>query len=281
MHGVEVGPRFFETLGIPLLLGRTIGEQDTPTTPLVAVVNQSFVDAYLTNQNPIGRHFSTGSPFKSPGSEIIGVVADAQYYAVREKPVPMAFFSAWQGGGYDAYVGEIMVRTSGDPAGAAAEVRRAVNEIDSRLPILSVGTLKDQIYDSLDQERMITRLCSFFGFLALVLACIGLYGTMSYSVAQRTNEIGIRMALGAERTQVLWMILRESIVLVSLGVVIGLPLAAVAAHSIKSFLFGLPPVDVFGVGVAIVGLSTVSALAGYLPAHRATKVDPMVALRYE
>ena len=281
VYGVEVGPRFFETLEIPLLLGRTIGPQDTAASPKIAVVNKTFVDTYLPGQNPIGRHFSLGFPFEAPGLEIIGVVADSRYFDAREKPKPMAFFAAWQGGGYDRYVGVLMARTTGDPSGAAAEVRQAINEIDSRLPIMSVGTLRDQVYGSLEQERMITTLCSFFGVLALLLACVGLYGTMAYSVTQRTNEIGIRMALGAKPVQVLWMVLRESMALIISGLAIGLPLAVFATRSIKSFLFGLPPVDVVGMGAAIVVLTAVATLAGYLPARRATKVDPMVALRYE
>jgi len=281
VYGVGVGPGFFETLGIPLLLGRTMGAQDTPASPSVAVVNKCFADAYLPGQNPLGRHLSLGAPFKAPGTEIIGVVADSRYYDTREKPKPMGFFSAWQGGGRDAYVGEFIVRTKGDPSGAAAEVRRAFNEIDNRLPILSIGTLHDQVYSSFDSERIITRLCTLFGLLALLLACIGLYGTMAYSVTQRTKEIGIRVALGAKPAQVLWIVLHDSTMLVSLGLALGLPLAVLAARAIKSFLFGVHAVDAVGIGGAVIALLAACGVAAYLPARRATKVDPMVALRYE
>jgi predicted permease len=265
----------------PLVLGRPIGPRDTPAAPTVAVVNETFIREFLPKQNPIGRHFSLGSPFNPPGAEIIGVAADSKYYALSEKPKPMAFFSAWQSGGREAYVGELLIRTSKDPSGATAEVRQAMHQIDSRLPILDVSSLRRHIDNSLHQERMITNLCSFFGLLALLLASIGLYGTIAYSVVRRTNEIGIRMALGAQRPQVLWMVLREAVVLVIVGLIFGLPLAMGATRWIKSFLFGTPPVDLAGIGAAIALMIAVSTLAGFLPARRATKVAPMEALRYE
>ncbi|HKW99756.1 MAG TPA: ABC transporter permease [Bryobacteraceae bacterium] len=280
-YRVEVGPQFFETLGTPLLLGRPITERDTPGLPPVAVVNESFVQKFMPNQNPIGRHFSLGAPFKPPGIEIIGVASDSKYYQIAEKPKPMIYFSAWQQSGREPYVGELLIRTSHDASGAAAEVRKAIHEIDSRLPILKVTTLREQVYESLHQERTITQLSSFFGLLALLLASIGLYGTMAYSVTRRTNEIGIRMALGAQRPSVLWMVLKESVVLMAAGLGVGIPLSMGATRWIKSFLFGVPPVDPTGIGAAILLLAAVSTLAGYLPARRATKVDPMAALRYE
>ncbi len=284
VYKLEVGPGFFEALGIPLLLGRPIGPQDTPNSPLVAVVNQTFVQEYLPNQNPIRRRMCMGAPFEAPGAEIIGVAADSKYYNLREKPKPMAFFSLWQAEAdkhLSLYAGVLIVRTSQDPSGAIAEVRRVISETDSQLPILGVQTLHEKIYESLDQERMITRSCSFFGLLALLLACIGLYGTMAYSVARRTNEIGIRMALGAQRSRILWLFLRDSVALVVLGLTLGLPLAMGATHWIKTLLFGLPAIDWVAISGAIVLMVAVSALAAYLPARRATKVDPMVALRYE
>ena len=281
INTVEVGPRFFEVLGTPLVLGRPIGLRDTPASPTVAVVNETFVHKFFPQQNPIGRHFRLGAPFNPPGVEIVGVAADSKYYELSEKAKPMAFFSVWQSGGREPYVGELMIRTSQDASGAAAEVRQAIHQIDSRLPILDVSTLRQHIDNSLHQERMITNLCSFFGLLALLLASIGLYGTIAYSVVRRTNEIGIRMALGAQRPQVLWMVLREAVVLVVLGLTFGLPLAMGATRWIKSFLFGTPPVDVVGIGAAIAIMALVSAVAALLPARRASKVDPMAALRYE
>jgi len=282
--GLPVSPGFFQTMGIPLILGRSFGPQDTPASPLVVVVSQTFVQEYLPNQNPIGRRMCFGAPFKAPGAEIVGVVADSRYYNIREKPEPMVFSSLWQAGAdkhFDAYAGELMIRTSCDPSGVIAEVRRVLSETDSRLPILGVQTLREQVYESLHEERMITRSCSFFGLLALLLACVGLYGTMAYSVARRTNEIGIRMALGARRSHVLWMFLRDSVALVFMGLIFGLPLAVGATRWIKSFLYGIPSIDWVAISGTIALLIAVSALAACLPARRATMVDPMVALRYE
>jgi predicted permease len=284
MYDLPVGPGFFQALGIPVLLGRTFGAEDTPASPRVAVVNQTFAREYLSNQNPLGRHISFGAPFSSPGYEIIGVVADSRYYRVREEPQAMAFFSIWQAGfdkHVDPYARQLIVRTSHDATGAIAEVRQALTAIDSRLSVLGIQTLHQQIDESLHQERMVTRSCSFFGLLALLLACIGLYGTMSYSVGRQTKEIGIRMALGAQRSNVVWMFLRDSAAMVILGLACGLPLAMGATRWIKSFLYGLPHFDWVAIGGAIALLTTVSALAAFVPARRATKVDPMVALRYE
>jgi predicted permease len=279
LYGVEVGPQFFETMAIPLLLGRGIGPRDTPASTRVAVVNESFVREFLPDQNPIGRRLSRGRPFQPPGVEIIGVAKDSMYYRLNEKTKPMAFLSAWQSKEWGSR--ELIIRTSGDPAGASAEVRRAIHEIDSRLPILRVRNLEDQVYESSHQERMIARFCSFFGLLALLLASIGLYGTMAYSVVRKTNEIGIRMALGAQRHHLLWMVLRESVLMVTLGLALGLPLALIATRWIKSFLFEISPLDPVALSSAIVLMATASTLAGYLPARRAASIDPMVALRCE
>jgi predicted permease len=280
LYGVEVGPRFFETMGIPLLLGRSMGPRDTPASTPVAVVSQSFVSTYLPNQNPIGRHISLGSPFKAPGMEIVGVVGDSKYYDLRENPKPMAFFSLWQLQGIP-YAGELLVRTTGDTSGMAAEVRRMLQQIDTRLPVLDVTTLDHQIEHTLYQQKLIAGLCSVFGVLALMLAAIGIYGTMAYSVARRTSEIGIRMAIGAQRRNVLWMVLRDSLALIAAGLACGLPLAILGARSIKSFLFGVTAIDPLAMGAAVLLIAVLAVLAGYLPARRATKIDPMLALRYE
>jgi len=284
MYDLPVGPGFFQTMDIPVLLGRTFGPEDTPASPLVAVVNQTFAREYLTNQNPIGRHMNFGAPFKAPGYEIIGVVADSRYYAVREEPQPMAFFSIWQAGldkHVDPYAHQLIIRTTHEASGAIAEVRQVLSGIDNRLPIMGVQTLHEQINESLHQERMVTQLCSFFGLLALLLACVGLYGTMSYSVTCRTNEIGIRLALGAQRSHVVRMFLRDSTTLVGLGVACGLPLGMGASRWIRSFLYGLPNLDWMAAGGALALLVAIAALAAYLPARRASEVDPMVALRNE
>jgi predicted permease len=284
MYDLPVGPGFFQTLDIPVLLGRTFGPEDTPASPPVAVVNQTFAREYLPNQNPIGRRINFGEPFEAPGYEIIGVVADSRYYAVRDKPEPMAFFSIWQAGmdkHADPYAHQFIIRTAHHPANAVAEVRQAITGIDSRVPVLEVQTLHEQISDSLREERLVAQACSFFGLLALVMVCVGLYGTMSYAVTRRTNEIGIRMALGAQRSHVAGMFLRDSAALVALGVACGLPMGLGASRGIRSLLYGVPNFDWMAIGGALALLVAIAALAAYLPARRATKVEPMVALRYE
>ncbi|MGI9074660.1 MAG: ABC transporter permease [Bryobacteraceae bacterium] len=281
LYRVEVSPRFFETLGIPVLLGRTIGPRDTPASPAVAVVNESFVKEYLPSQNPIGRRIALGSPFRPPGIEIVGVVGDSKYYDLREKAEPMAFLAAWQLGGDDPYAGSLLLRTSGETFGIKREVRRILSGISSKLPVLNVTTLDHQVDESLYQQKMMTSLCSIFGVAALLLAAIGIYGTVAYAVARRTTEIGIRIAIGAQRANVLWMVLRESVVLIAAGLVFGLPLAWVAARWIRTFLFGVPVADPLAIAGAVFLIAIASLVAAYLPASRATKIDPMRALRYE
>lgn len=278
---VEVGPRFFETLGIPTLLGRTIEPRDGFGGSGVVVVNKTFVDQFLPGQNPLGRHYSKGSPFRAPGMEIVGVVADSKYYKAGETAKPMIFSSAWQADGSHAYAGELLIRTTGDPASSSRAVREAIRRIDGRLPVLKTTTLREQISDSMQHQRAITTFCAVFGLVALSLASIGLYGTMAYAVARRTNEIGIRMALGAQRAHVLWIVLRDSAALVIIGLALGLSLAMVAARWISSLLYGLRPSDPAALAGAITLMAAASILAGYLPARRAARVDPMVALRNE
>jgi predicted permease len=278
---LQVGPKYFETEGIPLLLGRAIGPQDTQASPPAAVVNDSFARYFFPNQNPIGKRFSPGEPFKSPGIEIVGVVADVKYESLREKVPRMLFLPVFQMEGDSVYVDDLEVRTVGDPTSVATEVERAIPEIDKNLPVLKVTTLSEQVHGSVDQERTISELSSFFGLLALTLACVGLYGLMAYTVARRTNEIGIRMALGAERADILRMVMRETLLLVVAGVAIGIPVALAAARLISSRLFGLTPTDQLMVLLATLLMTAVAAFAGYLPARRASRVNPMVALRYE
>ncbi len=279
LYDVSVAPRFFETLGIPLLFGRTINSRDTPAAPPVAIVNQSFVQQYLPNQNPLGQHLSLGAPFRAPGAEIVGVVADSKYYDLREPARPMVFFSLWQ----KPFAGfEIVLRTAAAPSGVTAEVRQALKEVSSKLPILGrIGTLNAQIEKSLDQQKIIATLCSIFGLLALILASIGIYGTLAYSVAGRTAEIGIRMAIGAQRRNVVWMVLRDSFLLIALGLLAGLPFALGATRWLKSFLFGIGEVDPLAITAAVLLICALALLAGYLPARRAARIDPMRALRHE
>jgi predicted permease len=281
VHRVEVAPRFFDTLEIPLLLGRPIGPRDTPDTPPVAVVNSAFVTSYFPQESPLGRRFSLGSPFKQPGFEIVGVAANSKYYDLRELSKPMAFLAAWQHKGDSVYANELVIRTAGSPLALAPEAQRVLKDIDKSLPVIKVTTLDHQLDESLSQQKLLTDLCTIFGAVALILSAIGIYGTIAYTVARRTIEIGIRMAIGAPRERVLWMMVRESVALTVIGLGLGVPLALFAARWIKSFLFGIRGADPLAIAAAILLVTIAALTAGYLPAHRATKIDPMRALKYE
>jgi predicted permease len=275
----SVGPRFFETMGISLLLGRTIGPGDTSAAPRVAVINQTLAHRYFVSSNPIGRRF--GGDAKTSGDiEIVGVVGDATYADLRRGVPPTVYVACLQ---QTEQLGPMFfeVRTAGNPMDIVASVRRAVQSLGKNLLLFDLKTQTQQIDQTLFQERLFAKLSSFFGLLALVLACVGLYGIMSYAVARRTNEIGIRMALGAERHDILGMVIRETLIMVALGVAIGIPAALAATRVISSLLYGLKPTDPLTIIVSASVMIAVAAFAGYLPARRATKVDPMVALRYE
>ncbi|HKG48720.1 MAG TPA: ABC transporter permease [Pyrinomonadaceae bacterium] len=279
---ILAGPKYAETLGIPLLRGREIELRDTASAPRIAVVNATFAGKYFKDQNPIGRTFTfddesdDGAPL-----EIVGVVGDIKSDDARDKPEPTVYRPILQIAEQGAYSCTIHIRTLSDPAPLTSQVRQMINQIDDKLPIFGVTTLNEQLRSNLDQERLIAQLVSFFGALALILACIGLYGVMAHGVARRTSEIGIRMALGARGGNIAWMILRETLYLVLAGLVLGVPAALLGARLISAQLFGLSPTDPLTlVGAAIV-LAVVAMLAGYLPARRASRVNPLNALRYE
>ncbi|MGD0010886.1 MAG: ABC transporter permease [Terriglobia bacterium] len=275
----SVGPRFFETMGIPLVLGRTIGPEDTSGAPKAAVINETLARRYFVNSNPIGRRF--GGDAKTSGDiEIVGVVGDTRYADLRGDVPPTVYFPYLQ---QPKQLGPMHfeVRTAGNPMDMVTSVRRVVQSLGENLPLMEVKTQTEQIDQTLFQERLFAKLSSFFGLLALALACVGLYGIMSYAVARRTNEIGIRMALGAERHNILGMVMRETLIMVALGVAIGIPAALAATRVISSMLYDLKPTDPLTIAVSASVMIAVAASAGYLPARRASRVDPMVALRYE
>jgi len=277
-HNV-VGPGYFATMGIPLLLGRAFSPQDTGASPEVAIINETFARRYLPGSSPIGKHFGLGpDPKHSNDIEVVGVVKDAKYQNLGERPFPAAYYPYTQ---HVQYLNDFEVRYSRNPEVIIAEVRQAVSQIDHSLPVAYSGTLVERVSRSLASQNLIARLSTFFGLLAALLACIGIYGLAAYAVTRRTNEIGIRMALGAESSGVLWMVMRESLTLAALGVAIGIPVALAAARMIESALYGLKTTDPGTIVLAGLVMIAVSALAAYLPARRAAKVDPMVALRYE
>ena len=279
---ILTGPNYAATLGMPLLRGRDIEMRDTSTSSLIAVVNSAFAEHYFKDQNPIGRTLTFDDDSdKGSTVQIVGVVGDIKRDDVREKPEPTIYRPILQVQDESAYSATIHIRTQSDPNPLTPQVRQMINQIDDKLPIFGVTTLTDQVRQNLDQERLIAQLVSFFGALALILACIGLYGVMAHGVARRTSEIGIRMALGARGGNIAWMILQETLYLVLAGLVIGVPAALIGARLISTQLFGLSPTDPLTlVGAAIV-LAVVAMLAGYLPARRASRVNPLRALRYE
>jgi len=279
VHWIQVYPGYFTTMGIALVGGRDLSWQDIMSTQPIAVINQSMARALFGNRNPIGQRIGW-AVHNSFDIEIVGVVKDAKYGNLREPAPPMfyhTFAQARTGRGQMT----LHVRSIGNPAGVALSVRREVQRISKDIPMFEVQTMTAQVDESLTQERLIATLSGFFGGLALLLASIGLYGTMSYTVSRRTSEIGIRMALGAQHATVIWLVLRESLRLILVGMLAGLPVALLSMRLLSSLLFGLKPADPATIGLAVVVMLAVAVTAGYIPARRASRVDPIVALRYE
>jgi predicted permease len=276
----DIGPGYFDTLGVPMIVGRPIEVQDEQSAPHVVVINQGFVHDYFHGDNPIGRRINLGDSKRPREFEIVGVAKDVKYNSLRAAVPPTAYFSYLQRPTILNFMA-FEVRAQGDLPALISAVRREAQALDKDVPVVNLRTQSEIIDEQLSLERAFATLSTAFGMLALLLACIGLYGTMSYAVARRTNEIGIRMALGAPRGAVLSMVLRESWIIVISGLAVGLPLAWATTRFIKSMLFGLTPHDPGAILAATIAVIAVTIIAGYLPARRASRVDPMVALRYE
>jgi predicted permease len=279
-HINMVSSRYFETVGMQVVMGRGFNARDDERAPKVMVINEALARKYLAGQNALGTVavMPNVEEFKSTPFEIVGVLRDAKYNDLRAPAEPMFYLPLAQA---PYPIQSVEVQTAGDPLAMAAQVRRVLREAHRDLTISEVTTLAERVDGTVVRERMLAELSGVFGVLALALACVGLYGTMSYTVARRTSEIGIRMALGARREEMLWMVLRETVLLVTLGIAIGLPAALAATRLIQDYLFGLKPTDPATIGVAVMMLAAIAVLAGYLPARRAARVDPMTALRYE
>jgi len=272
-----VSHHFFETVGIPLIQGRNFTTTDSEKAPAVAIVNQTFVRQFLKDKNPIGQYFGYDAA-NDHRFQIVGVVRDARVNDVRESAPPMIYHSIEQ----DVIDAEALdIRTFADPSQLILQVIRAVRSVDPNLPIGGIATLAEQVSSNLAQQRLIARLTTIFGVLALGLACLGLYGVMSYTVAQRTSELGIRLALGSTRWKMLCLVLQESLMVIGAGILVGVGLSLAGTRLVSSMLFGLSPHDPVTLAAAAVMLLLVSIAAGLLPAWRAAHVDTVVALRHE
>jgi predicted permease len=273
-----VTPGYFQTLGLPILAGRDFDPRDVrsrSTDSNAAMINETMARKYFGSDNPVGRRFGWGDPPHVKYSvEIVGVVRDARYGHLRESPKPLIYFPAANGR-------KLVIRTAGDLPALAATTRRAIAAIDRNLDISEISTVADSRERELSRERLLARLSGFFGLVALALAAVGIYGLVAYAAARRTQEIGLRMALGARRSQVVWFLMRRILTIVMAGAAMGTAAALWASRLVAGQLFGVSPNDPWTLGGAV-GLVAVSAvLAGLLPARAASQMDPLRALRHE
>jgi macrolide transport system ATP-binding/permease protein len=279
---VSVGPTFFETMQIPILLGRRIDSRDVEGAPLAAVVNEVFAKKYFQDQNPIGRRFGLGNSEAGGDRTIVGVARNARYNSLKQAIPPVAYIPYLQNDIKRPSVALFFeLRTAGNPLVLEETVRKVVHEAAPSVPIRGMMTQSQRIDNTITQERTFADLCTAFAVLALMIACVGLYGTMAYAVSRRTNEIGIRMALGAQRRRIIHMVLREVLALAAAGLAIGLIGALSAMSTIKSFVFGMKPGDPLAIFWATGILTAALIVAGYAPAIRASRIDPLTALRHE
>ena len=284
----RVGPHYFETLGIRLLRGRWTDERDTPASRHVAVISQTFAKKYFKNEDPLGRHFGRHDTTHSLDYEIVGIVEDAKWHDPSEPVDPMYYLALmqvsakeWPDEARTNYIGYIEVHTAGNVAGLATLVRNTIAQVEPDLTVVDLLAYDDLVSLSFNGERAMARLTSTFGALALLLACIGLYGVTTYSVARRTGEIGIRIALGAGRSRVLAMVLRDAMILIVIGLAIGIPAELAVGRLLGSQLYGIKGHDPLVLGGAVVVLAGCAFIAGLLPARRAAAIEPMQALRTE
>jgi predicted permease len=269
-----VDPGYFATVGMPLVEGRDFDARDTENAPKVAVINETMARRYFGSRSPIGQSYDYGSL----QLQIVGVVRDAKVRGPRSTPRPMAYRPIRQ---EMEYVRSLEVRTEADPHAVASELRKVIAQVAPNLPIQDIATLSERVNRLLVQERLIAQITACFGLLALLLACIGIYGLISYAVARRTAEMGIRMALGARQASVMWLVLREALILVVIGLGAGTSLIFAAARLVTGLLFGVSPTDPATLLATVLLMLSIAALAAYLPASRASRVDPMAALRHE
>jgi macrolide transport system ATP-binding/permease protein len=277
---VPVDPSFLSTMQIPILSGRGLQQRDM-TSPKVAVVTEQFAKKFFAGANPVGRRFGLGDSNKPIYIEIVGVAKTTLYNSIKETEIPPVIYVPYTEDLASLGRVHFELRTAGDPLALANAVRQAVHKANVSVPVSGVSTQAARIDQTISQERTFAYLCTCFAFLALAIACVGLYGTMAYTVSRRTNEIGIRMALGAERRRIVWMVLREVFALGAAGLAIGLAVAWATSRFVESFLFGIKRDDPQSIAVSVLVLLAVAFLAGYAPAWKASRIDPMAALRHE
>jgi predicted permease len=275
----RVSPRFFESLGVPLLAGRDFSFADQDGAPKTAIIDETVARDFFSGVNPLGRRIAIGRAPNVTEFEIIGMVKATKHKSLRETPQGAVYLSLLQGD--RPWMPTLHVRTANNATALTAPIRQIFQALDKDLPVFNVKSFEQQLNEALAQDRLVATLSGFFGVLAALLAAIGLYGVMAYAVARRTREIGIRMALGAQPVSILWLVMRETLRLVGMGLIIGLSAALACTRVISRLLFGLTPTDPPTIAIAALLMLAVAVLAGYLPARRAARVDPLVALRHE
>lgn len=273
----SLSPGYFDAMGIPLIEGRDFDRRDVVKDSKVAIVNRKFAEHFFKGKSPIGRHLGWGGgPDTKLDIEIIGMVEDSLYEGPRGGVHRQVFFPYYSNGSITYYV-----RTAGTPASLYGMLRGEVKKLDASLPVFGIQTLEDQLDDTLSSEHLIAMLSAGFGALATLLASIGLYGVMAFVVTRRTKEIGVRMALGANPGSVIWIVMREVLMLLGIGLVVGVPLAIGLGRFVSTQLYGVKAQDPWVAGLAVVLIGFVAILAGFIPARRASRIDPLIALRYE
>jgi putative ABC transport system permease protein len=269
---------YFRAVGLTIKRGRGFGPEDARDSRRVSVINETIARRYFAGQDPIGKRWGDGTNFAVDGIEIVGVVEDVRNNDLKAESTSMSYQPVVQ---TDRYVRSLEVRTTGNPTSLAAAIRQALRESEPRLAVGPIETLDERIVRSIAVERLLGWLTTAFGGAALGLACLGLYGTISNAVRRRTAELGIRIALGADRANVQWLIVREALRLVLLGAAVGLPLAFLAARAVRGLLYGIAPSDPLAYGAAVAALIVVCTGAAYVPAWQASRLDPIVALQSE
>lgn len=278
VHQNVVGDGYFATMQIPVIAGRTFDHDDSATSQRVAVISEHIAQTLFPPGNPIGRHFKIPDDGKGVDYQVIGIVKDVKFSNLREETKNVNYLSYRQ---RPWGFGDFEVRYSGDYNAISHAVQQTIHSVSPTMPIMNVTTLDEQVARTMINQRLVAQLSTFFGILAAFLSCIGIYGVMSYTISRRTNEIGIRIALGADRSNVRWLVMRETLLLVSSGIILGVPLAVAARRLVESMLYGMHGAELVSLLLSVALLLAVALLAGFLPAHRASKVNPIVALRYE